>query len=130
MLRFLGSNWATELIENLQPVLIGIFAVVGSVATGYAIFLGASLAKAEDESKRQQAKSRIVKTLIGLFIVLVLSLFLIGNPPLLVNMGLLDGVTTRNICATCNVDRVECGCQEIIRKHLMIDGLSVTIVDK
>jgi len=67
-----GGTWGTDLWEGLEPVLIGIFAVIGVLAAGYSIFLGIMLAKATDESKRQQAKSRIVKTLAGLFIVVIL----------------------------------------------------------
>ena len=72
------GTWGQELWYGvdggfgLQTVLIAIFAVVGALATGYAIFLGVMLAKAEDESKRKQAKKRITNTLAGLFIIVIL----------------------------------------------------------
>jgi hypothetical protein len=66
------GTWGQELWSNMLPILGAIFAVVGAAATGYAIFLGINLAKATDESKRQQAKKRITSTLAGLFIVVIL----------------------------------------------------------
>jgi H+/Cl- antiporter ClcA len=76
IINFLGSeqaNWALDLMEDILPIMLAIFAVIGAVATGYAIYLGTMLAKAEDEGKRKQAKSRIVKTVVGIFIILVLA---------------------------------------------------------
>jgi len=79
LLRFLGDGivieegtWGQEMLAEIQPILLAILSLVGAVAVGYAIFLGASLAKAEDESRRRQAKSRITKTLAGLFIIVIL----------------------------------------------------------
>ena len=85
MLGFLGSvrieeegTWGQDLWYGvdggfgLQTALVGIFAVVGALAAGYAIFLGIMLAKAADESQRQQAKKRITSTLAGLFIIVIL----------------------------------------------------------
>jgi len=73
-----AGTWAhdlwhgTDSMPGLEDVLVAIFAVVGALAVGYSIFLGVMLAKAEDEGKRKQAKSRIFKALAGLFIIVIL----------------------------------------------------------
>ena len=71
MVMFDGT-WGTPLQEGLLIILSVVFAIIGAVAVGYAIYLGIMLAKAGDESKRQQAKSRMMKTFAGLFIVVIL----------------------------------------------------------
>lgn len=115
------KNFATKLVSELQLYLLIVFAVVGGVAVGYAIYLGFLIAKAEDEGKRKAAKSRIFKTIIGLMIIAFLTTFLAGNPPLVVSLGLLDGVKNMN---------EEDGEDDEARKSLNINGLSVTIVEK
>jgi hypothetical protein len=69
-----GQNlwYGTGNTPGLQTFLIALFAIVGALAGGYAIFLGINLAKAEDEGKRKQAKGRIMKAVAGLFIVVLL----------------------------------------------------------
>jgi len=68
----LGQNFMEEFRDDLLPYLVVIFALVAAASVGYAIFLGLQLAKAEDEGKRKQAKKRIMSTLAGLFIVVIL----------------------------------------------------------
>jgi len=65
-----------EMVEELKPVLIVLFSVVGAAAIGYSIYLGFMLAKAEDDGKRQEAKKRIIKTIVGLFIIVILTVVL------------------------------------------------------
>jgi hypothetical protein len=73
VLNFLASaEWPRVLMRELRPFLIVIFAIMGAAGTGYAIYLGFMLAKAEDESKRQAAKKRIFMTVSGLFIITIL----------------------------------------------------------
>jgi len=67
------ADWALDLLDGIGVYLIVFSAVVGALAVGYAIYLGLLLAKAEDEGKRKQAKSRMVKTLAGLFIIVILA---------------------------------------------------------
>ena len=92
------GSWGEELWAGIEPVLLAILSIVGAVAVGYAVFLGASLAKAEDESKRKQAKSRIIKTLAGLFIIVILSSTMIIPGP--------DGSTLLTTILTGTTDRV------------------------
>jgi len=75
------GTWGQQMWAEILPILVGIFAVVGALATGYAIFLGINLAKATDESKRSEAKKRITSTLAGLFIIVILfSLMTVPGP--------------------------------------------------
>lgn len=73
--KFLGApdSWAGEFVDSLKPFLIVIFAVMGAMAVGYAVWLAFLLAKAPDENKRKEAKSRIFKTIAGLFIIVILT---------------------------------------------------------
>jgi len=72
--KFFGAaDWALNLIDEIGIYLIVLFSVVGAAAVGYAIYLGILLAKAEDEGKRKEAKSRIIKTVSGLFIIVILT---------------------------------------------------------
>jgi len=67
------------LVASFSDILVALFAIIGVIATGYAIFLGISLAKAEDDGKRKQAKSRIFKTLAGLFVIVILTGVLVST---------------------------------------------------
>jgi len=133
MLKFLAETWGQKLVLDMQPFVLAIFAVIGSVATGYAIFLGTMLAKAEDESKRQQAKSRIVKTVVGLFILFFLSGFFIpifNGVPLLYHF--LDGIEDNSrTCIACGKSEHDCTCPGgptfDIRKGLSSHSISVTL---
>lgn len=65
-------GWGQELQRDMMTILNYIFAVAGSMMIIYAIFLAVNLAKAQDESKRKQAKDRIVKVFASIFIILIL----------------------------------------------------------
>lgn len=68
----LGAAWTSPFLKELQGVLVVIFIVVGSMASAYCVYLGFMLAKADNESKRKQAKDRMIKTLASVFIIVVL----------------------------------------------------------
>lgn len=77
---FLGeAGWARTFIDELKPILQVIFLVVGSVGAIYSFYLGFMIAKAENESKRKEAKSRIIKTLFGVFIIIFLFAMLFND---------------------------------------------------
>jgi len=75
MTKFLGqgADWALNLLDDIGVFLVIVLALVGAVVVGYSIYLGFQLAKADDEGKRQKAKKRIIATLAGLFIIVILS---------------------------------------------------------
>ena len=84
----LGSNgeykWLQTLFDVLNPVLYAIMAVVGAAGAIYAIVLGVNLARAEDQSKRDEAKKRLVTTLIAVGVTIALVLFFTQLMPLII----------------------------------------------
>jgi len=68
-------QWVNKLYSVLDPLLYAIMAIVGAAGAIYAIILGVNLARAEDQSKRDEAKKRLVWTLIAVAITIALVLF-------------------------------------------------------
>jgi len=77
--------WLETLFTYLNPVLYAIMAVVGAAGAIYAIVLGVNLARAEDQSKRDEAKKRLVTTLIAVAVTIALVLFFTQLMPLIIN---------------------------------------------
>ncbi len=74
---FNGGNlaWVANLFDYLGPILYAIMAVVAAAGAVYAIVLGVNLARAEDQSKRDEAKKRLITTLIAIAITVALVIF-------------------------------------------------------
>ena len=70
-----GFEWLANLFSVLNPILYAIMAVVGAAGAIYAIILGINLAKAEDTSKRDEAKKHLITVLIAVAITIALVLF-------------------------------------------------------
>ena len=68
-------EWVAELFDYLGPILYAIMAVVAAAGAIYAIVLGVNLARAEDQSKRDEAKKRLITTLIAIAITVALVIF-------------------------------------------------------
>ena len=68
-------TWLNYLYKYLEPVLWAIMAIVGAAGAIYAIVLGVNLARAEDQSKRDEAKKRLVTTLIAVGVTIALVIF-------------------------------------------------------
>ena len=68
-------EWVNQVYEVLDPLLYAIMAVVGAAGAIYAIFLGVQLARAEDQSKRDEAKKRLITVLIAVAVTIALVLF-------------------------------------------------------
>ena len=68
-------GWINYLYKYLEPTLWAIMAIVGAAGAIYAIVLGVNLAKAEDQSKRDEAKKRLVTVLIAVGVTIALVLF-------------------------------------------------------
>lgn len=68
-------SWINDMLSVLDPILYAIMAVVGAAGAIYAIVLGVNLARAEDQSKRDEAKKRLITTLIAVAITVALVLF-------------------------------------------------------
>ena len=76
--------WMDNLFNVLNPVLYAIMAVVGAAGAIYAIVLGVNLARAEDQSKRDEAKKRLITTLIAVAVTIALVLFFTQLLPLII----------------------------------------------
>lgn len=69
------NNWLPSLFNVLYPLLYAIMAVVGAAGAIYAIVLGINLARAEDQSKRDEAKKRLITTIIAVAVTILLVVF-------------------------------------------------------
>ena len=79
-----GYEWVYQLFTYLSPILYAIMAVVGAAGAIYAIVLGINLARAEDQSKRDEAKKHLIYTLIAVAVTVVLVIFFNELLPLIV----------------------------------------------
>ena len=86
-------NWLNQLYKYLGPVLWAIMAIVGAAGAIYAIILGVNLARAEDQSKRDEAKKRLVTTLIAVGVTIALVIFFNTLLPMIIDAFAGDGVT-------------------------------------
>ena len=93
---FTGNySWLNDLFGVLNPILFAIMAVVGAAGAIYAIVLGVNLAKAEDQQKRDEAKKRLITTLIAVAVTIALVVFFTTLLPLILEAFLpTDGVVT------------------------------------
>ena len=85
-------SWVGTLFQYLYPILYAILAVVGAAGVIYSIVLGINLAKAEDQSKRDEAKKRLVTTIIAVAVTLVLIIFFNELLPIIIK-AIKDGGT-------------------------------------
>lgn len=68
-------SWLNYLWKYLDPVLWAIMAIVAAAGAVYAIVLGVNLAKADDQSKREEAKKRLITVLIAVGVTIAFVLF-------------------------------------------------------
>lgn len=68
-------DWVDDLFNTLYPMLYAIMAVVGAAGLVYAIVLGVNLAKADEQSKRDEAKKRLITTIVAVAVVVGLVIF-------------------------------------------------------
>lgn len=66
------AAWVVEFRDTLMTILIWVMIILTSAGSIYAVILGVNLAKAESADKREEAKSRIINTIKGLVILIVL----------------------------------------------------------
>ena len=95
---YAGYEWVVKLFDYIGPILYAILAVVGAAGVIYSIVLGINLAKAEDQSKRDEAKKRMVTTIIAVAVTLVLIIFFNELLPLIIDAirkGTIDETTPK-----------------------------------
>lgn len=78
-------TWLTKLFEVLYPLLYAIMAVASAAGAVYAIILGINLARAEDQSKRDEAKKRLITTIIAVAVTILLVVFFNELLPLIID---------------------------------------------
>lgn len=74
----LALNWVTTGVW----ILAGVAGLAGVI---YSIYLGIQLAKAEDQSKREDAKKHLITVIIAIAVTLVLILFFLHILPAIVS---------------------------------------------
>ncbi len=68
-------TWMGQIFDTVSIVLYIIMGLVGAAGAIYAIYLGIQLAKADDQSKRDEAKKHLITVLIAVAVTVVLVLF-------------------------------------------------------
>ena len=79
--------WVKNVYSVLTPMLWAIMAVVGAAGGIYAIILGVNLARAEDQSKRDEAKKRMIWTLLAIALTILLVVFFNEILPIIIENG-------------------------------------------
>lgn len=77
-------GWMGQVFGTISIVLYVLMGLVGAVGAIYAIYLGVQLARAEDQSKRDDAKKHLITVLIAVAVTVVLILFFNELLPLIV----------------------------------------------
>lgn len=69
-------GWVSNITGFLKTLLPYVLIVVATAGTIYAVILGVNMARAEDASKREEAKKRIINFIIALAVTVLLILLL------------------------------------------------------
>ena len=78
-------SWLTQLFDVLYPLLYAIMAVTAAAGAIYAVVLGINLARADDQSKRDEAKKRLITVIIAVAVTILLVVFFNELLPLIIN---------------------------------------------
>ena len=70
-----GWKWVWEVANAIESVLWPILIIVGAAGMIYAVILGVNIARADSTDKREEAKKRLINTIIGLAVIIALILF-------------------------------------------------------
>ncbi len=77
--------WLGTIFNTITIVMYVIMGLVGAAGAIYAIYLGIQLARAEDQSKRDDAKKHLITVFIAVAVTVVLVLFFNNLLPLIVS---------------------------------------------
>lgn len=82
-------SFLKTIVSAIESVLWPVLIVVATVGSIYAIYLGINMAKAEDSSKRDEAKKHVINAVIAMVVtvvlILLIQLVLIPNIPVWVS---------------------------------------------
>ena len=68
-------EWLADVFDTIEIVMFVIMGIIGAAGAIYAIYLGIQLARAEDQSKRDDAKKHLITVAIAIGVTVVLILF-------------------------------------------------------
>ncbi len=77
--------WVGEIFGPISIVLYIIMGLIGAAGAIYAIYLGIQLARADEQSKRDEAKKHLITVLIAVAVTVVLIVFFNELMPMIVN---------------------------------------------
>ena len=77
-------EWLRKTFDTISLVLYIVLGIVGAAGTIYAIYLGIQLGRADEQSKRDEAKKHLITVLIAVAVTVVLILFFNEILPLIV----------------------------------------------
>ena len=78
-------GWINSVFTPISIVLYIILGIVGAAGAIYAIYLGIQLARADEQSKRDEAKKHLITVLIAVAVTVVLIVFFNELMPMIVN---------------------------------------------
>jgi len=82
-------SWLAQVFEPISIVLYVLMGLVAAAGAIYAIYLGVQLARADEQSKRDEAKKHLITVLIAIAVTVVLILFFNELMPLIVGAFIL-----------------------------------------
>lgn len=87
-----GYGWLKEVFNGLTNFLVPLLIAVATAGMVYAIYLGINLVRAEDQSKREEAKKRLIWAIIGIVVMVAgIALLYILRNNIASIMGLVQG---------------------------------------
>ncbi len=82
-------GWINSVFTPISIVLYIILGIVGAAGAIYAIYLGIQLARADEQSKRDEAKKHLITVLIAVAVTVVLIIFFNELMPMIVEQLIL-----------------------------------------
>lgn len=86
--------WMGQIFNVISIVLYVIMGLVGAAGAIYAIYLGIQLARAEDQSKRDDAKKHLITVAIAIGVTIVLILFFTKLLPIIIGAFIGKGINS------------------------------------
>lgn len=65
-----GYGWLTEVFNGLTNFLVPLLIAVATAGMIYAVYLGVNLIRAEEASKREEAKKRLIWAVVGIVVII------------------------------------------------------------
>ena len=84
------GTWLSTLVNSITWILWIVLILVGAVGAIYAIWLGVQIAKAESADAREEAKKKIIYTVIAIAVTVALILFFNVLLPMI--LGSFEGI--------------------------------------